>query len=155
MGPFNHLDTSFGFYFIDNHIFVGTVIRDARADMDFGDFFSHGRIPEIHLGQACDNGGSRAVPAVQQPRDFSVRVFVHTKLPVFSVESHQTSAASDTDIIHGFFTPDDQNFFHIVSFLPFRFSRSFLQQSLITADMMFPWLNCKPYASAARKQKHL
>jgi hypothetical protein len=86
--------------------------------MDFGDFFSHGGIPEVHLGQARDNGRARTVPAVQQPGDFRIRVFVYTEFTLFSVESHQTSAASDADIIHGFFTPDDQYFFHWVSFLP-------------------------------------
>jgi hypothetical protein len=97
------------------------MVHDARADMDFGDFFSHGGIPEVHLGQARDNGRSRTVPAVQQPGDFSIRVFVYTEFTLFSVESHQTSAASDADIIHGFFTPDDQNFFHMVSFHPVPF----------------------------------
>ncbi len=38
MGPFDHFDTGFGFYFFDNDLFVGAVIRDARADMDLGDF---------------------------------------------------------------------------------------------------------------------
>jgi hypothetical protein len=87
--------------------------------MNLGDFFSHGGIPEVHLSQARHNGRAGAVPAVQQPCDFSIRVFVSIEFTRFSVEPHQASAAPDADIIHGFFTSDNQYFFHVFFLSPF------------------------------------
>jgi hypothetical protein len=142
MGPFDHLDTGFGLYFFDNHLFVGAVIHDARANMDLGDFLSHGRIPEIYLGQTRDDGRTGTVPAIQQPCDFGIRVFVYTELSIFSVKSHQAPAAPDAHVIHGFFTPDNQYFFHVISFHLF-----ILKQPFIYADAVFLLLICKPYAS--------
>ena len=59
---------------------------------------------------------NKGMGSLLYPSGKNIFQFVYTEFILFSVASHQASAAPGADFIHGFFTPGSQYFFHATFF---------------------------------------
>jgi hypothetical protein len=111
--PENYLNTGFGFDLINDNIFVGAMIGNAGADMNFGDLFVDRPVPQADLGKTGNDGCPGTVAAVYQPYDFGIVFAIPFEFTGPPVKSHHAAGAANADIIHGFLTPNEQYFFHL------------------------------------------
>ena len=91
---------------------VWTLLGNAGRDVDHGGLLVHGRIPELDLHKPGHDGRGRTAAAADHADDLRVGVLVDLKNALPSVEGHQATRTTDTDIIHGVLAPHDQNLFH-------------------------------------------
>jgi hypothetical protein len=112
MGTLDDLQAGLGLDLGDHVVGVGTVVGQARADVDDGGLLLQGHVPELDLGQPLDDGRARTAAAVEDAQDLGLPVLVALELALAPVEGHQASGTADADVVHGIAASDDENLFH-------------------------------------------
>jgi len=110
--PLYDLDPGLGLNFGNKVIIIMTMVGQTRTDMDFGRLLIKWQIPQFHLSQSRNNAGSGTASTVQNAHEFCINILIALEISFPAIKRDHTAGAPDTDIIHGVFTPNNQNLLH-------------------------------------------